>query len=713
MNKKVIIYILLFCFYSQFLSLKANDETYINSSNIIYDEKKNIIELAENSKINIDKINILIDKGIIDYTNDEIEVFGDFYLYEELNILSGKNLKGNTKLDIFSAVDVSYIYNNDLKIDSKKLNRNGNLIYFHDNFITPCELEGYFNCPTWSLRIDKTQYNIEKDKFTHFDSFLQIADYKLFYLPYLSHYGYKAPRQKGFLTPSLQFTIGGEQGIILPYYLPINESSDILFKPKIYFDTNFEILENYDLKTIINKRNAGGVASIEIDNIKRAKDPNVNNTIRLETKNIISKNQVFSASGMFTNSISTTRSINEDPITFEDIYLRLENYNFIKKDDYLKTELSSVESFDTSTKKSIPVSPSINYFNNISFDNFNTINELDFTILKRGNSNENNPSESLKLNINNEFISNYFLNNFNNYNKINFSNSINEYIYNNNTNLNNNSLKSSLILSSDFYFNKLNIINPRIKLILPLQIANTEKLVNEDSNSITFNYQNQYTENRFFGNDLMDTSPRIIYGIENNFKFLNQEIEFNLNQSYDFNKNNSYANKLNQNSELSDYALEATTNYKDLIFKIDTRLDQKNLSKKEMNYSLMLNNSFDLTLNYHETQSKAFNDLSNDTQALEFLVSKKLNENFSASYSTNLDVKNNYNPYKSYLNFSIFDECSQLDLTYTNTRFSDNFNTQPTETINVSFRMDYLGFLGYEQSTDLFFSEPGNINYGL
>ena len=32
---------------------------------------------------------------------------------------------------------------------------------------------------------------------------------------------------------------------------------------------------------------------------------------------------IISASGLFTNSISTTRSINEEPITFEDIYLRL------------------------------------------------------------------------------------------------------------------------------------------------------------------------------------------------------------------------------------------------------------------------------------------------------------------------------------------------------------------------------------------------------
>ena len=81
--------------------------------------------------------------------------------------------------------------------------------------------------------------------------------------------------------------------------------------------------------------------------------------------------------------------------------------------------------------------------------------------------------------------------------------------------------------------------------------------------------------------------------------------------------------------------------------------------------------------------------------------------------TSSLDVKNNYDPYSSKLNLSIFDECSQLDITYTNTRFNDNYNTQPKETIGITFSLDYLGFFGYEQSTDLFFTEPGNLNYGL
>tara|TARA_A100001015_G_scaffold14796_1_gene17277 strand:- start:1777 stop:2130 length:354 start_codon:yes stop_codon:yes gene_type:complete len=117
MNKIFSIFLFLIFLFNYVIRLSANDDTYINSSNIIYNEKQNIVELAKNSKINYKDTNILIDRGIIDYNKNEIEVFGNFYLYQELNILSGENLKGNTSLDIFTANNVSFIYNDDLKID--------------------------------------------------------------------------------------------------------------------------------------------------------------------------------------------------------------------------------------------------------------------------------------------------------------------------------------------------------------------------------------------------------------------------------------------------------------------------------------------------------------------------------------------------------------------------------------------------------------------
>ena len=66
MSKKVIIiFTFVIILLNQAFRLNANDDTYINSSNITYNEKKNIIELAENSKINFKNTNILIDKVLI------------------------------------------------------------------------------------------------------------------------------------------------------------------------------------------------------------------------------------------------------------------------------------------------------------------------------------------------------------------------------------------------------------------------------------------------------------------------------------------------------------------------------------------------------------------------------------------------------------------------------------------------------------------------
>ena len=712
---RIFISILLFIItlFSQIIKLVANDNAYINSNNITYNEKENVIELAENSKINFKNTNILIDRGIIDYDKNEFEVFGNFYLYEDLTILSGQDLKGNTSLDIFSANNVNYIYNDDLKIDSDNLNRENNLLYFYNNFLTPCELEGYFNCPTWSLRIDKTEYNIEEDKFTHFDAFLQIADYKVFYLPYFSHYGAKAPRKKGFLTPTIQFTIGGDQGIVTPYYLPINQNTDILFKPKISFNRNFEFSETFQLNTYITNKGSGGDTSISIDNIKNENSDDINTSLKINTKQVVNKNMIFSASGLFTNSISTTRSNNEEPLTFEDIYLKFENYNVIGENDFLKTELSSVESFEATNLNSIPIVPSLKYTNFVNFKDYSIINDLDFLILKRDESTTENPSESFKFKLSNEIFDYQIYKSILFQNKLTIDNSYNDYYFNKDQSLNHQSFKSTAIISSDLQFSKIGITNPKIKFIIPTQIENNNKSINEDSKSITFNYQNQFSDNRFFGSDLFDSSPRIVYGIENYFNTKNTETSFNINQSLDGNSNNNYAYLINQNSRLSDYSIESRLKINEILFKIDTRLDNNNLSKKEMNYELSYEKFMNTYIAYNETQSEAYRNLSTDTQSIIMNISKKINDNVNINFNSNLDVKNNYDPYKSTVQLSLFDDCSQLNISYSNTRFNDNFNTQPEEKISLTFIMDYLGFFGYEQSTDLFFKEPGSVNYGL
>ena len=91
----------------------------------------------------------------------------------------------------------------------------------------------------------------------------------------------------------------------------------------------------------------------------------------------------------------------------------------------------------------------------------------------------------------------------------------------------------------------------------------------------------------------------------------------------------------------------------------------------------------------------------------------QLHNNLILAYSSNIDLKNNFSSYYDKLGIKVFDECSSLNIEYSNRRYNDNYNTTPEELLSINFQMDYLGFFGYQQSTDLFFQEPGRVDYGL
>ena len=153
------------------------------------------------------------------------------------------------------------------------------------------------------------------------------------------------------------------------------------------------------------------------------------------------------------------------------------------------------------------------------------------------------PSEILSFKTNNSLKSNHKSKNTIFYNKINLNNNIASYEYEHSPNLDDEVFHSNIILSSDVFFNLRQSVTPRIKLIQNLNLV-SDKVINEDSKAITFNYHNQYSDNRLYGIDLEDNSSRIVYGLENKIKFYEKNLQFNLNQSYDFNKNNNYTKKL-------------------------------------------------------------------------------------------------------------------------------------------------------------------------
>ena len=134
--------------------------------------------------------------------------------------------------------------------------------------------------------------------------------------------------------------------------------------------------------------------------------------------------------------------------------------------------------------------------------------------------------------------------------------------------------------------------------------------------------------------------------------------------------------------------------------------------EKEMNYSVQYSKNIDLDIEYNETDAQAFQHSSSSTQSLGMNLGKQLNNNVKLYFNSDIDLKNNYSPLTQEIKLSLFDECSKLEISYLNERYNDNYNTKPNETISISFHMDYLGFFGYEQKSNLLFEEAGEIDYG-
>ena len=128
-----------------------------------------------------------------------------------------------------------------------------------------------------------------------------------------------------------------------------------------------------------------------------------------------------------------------------------------------------------------------------------------------------------------------------------------------------------------------------------------------------------------------------------------------------------------------------------------------------MNYSLEYDDEVNLAIEYNETSFDSFKSSSSNTKTLSLKLGKDLNKNSSIFYGSNLDIKDNYSPYSQFFKLSLFDECSKLEISYLDERYNDNYNTKPSETISLSFYMDYLGFFGYEQKTNLFYEESKNF----
>lgn len=731
MNKYILMFFLVFTIKLLPLSgenlegenLDDEINTYISSKNIFFDKKNNKVILGKDSYINNDEVGILSDGGYIDFKNNKIEIKDKFYLLQNEEIFSGYNLETDDKLEKATAENISYIISENFKIQSDNLVKEKNIINLYDNYVTPCKVDGFFNCPTWSLVVKKTAYNQTNDQYKHYDTFIQIADLKVFYLPYFSHYGQKAPRKIGFLTPSFNILdiANSELNITTPFYIPLNDQADITLVPTIslFRSDKFSNVLNYNLTSTSGSTQITVSTSYD-DN--KVKGKSLYNTIQISDTTVIDKNSHLSSNLTFTNNLSELNDNRDDTNPFEDLYINYNRYNTFYDKDYTKISINAVTAFNIEDQSTTPNSlPELTYYNMVSpiflGRKFYLKNQINISNIYRNTSLYELPNNRLNFSVKNNFKQRYnllglnLINSFNNILNIDSINYFNETVHQGNR-LTNKQIYSSEI-SKIFNFNNRNIFKSKVEGTFYNDYSNSNITLNEDTKSISLDYNSMFTDNRLNGYDISDDDLRIAYGIEYKNRNKNNLIsEINLGQAYNFDNTSKYISNIKSDGKLTDFLSNIDIGLGNWEINNQLRLDKSDLEIKEIFTEGSLQYEEDsVSIYFNNTDENSFIG-TEDSQNLGFSVNKKINDNIYMGYSSSFDVLNNYQPYSQSLMINIVDDCSSLVISYENQRYNDLNNTKPSETISFKYYMDYLGFFSYDQSFNSLFKDFGEVNYG-
>ena len=689
----------------------------INSDKIIYDKILEKITSKTNTNIIIDNSHIISGKNIIFFkTKLEIQSNEPSTIKDKFNNLiklKGFNYSAKTKILKTSEMQLidkeSNIYNSNnaiIDLGNERLAAKDIQIYFAEGelgenarlkgsslisennisiikngIFTSCKIRD--DCPPWSLKSEEIKHDKIKKSINYKNSWLQFYDVPIFYFPKFFHPDPTVKRQSGFLPPTLLSSSTSGGSINIPYYKVISENKDTTFTPRIYFNNDFLIQNEY-----------------------RQVNKNTNHISDLSLK----KMDNSSKSHFFSN----TRHILQNNFDFSEIELNLEKTS---SDTYLKGEniisktrnnsnqnlLNSYFKFDSSSED-------LNIFAELAtYEDLTKEKDSDkfeyilpnFTISKLLNNNTNskgrlnykisgssqkkntNVSESKLIN-NLNYESDFFFSKYgtiSNY-ELEFKNSLkkgkNSSLYKNNTQSENFStlyLNSSIPLKKS-YKNYNGNLSPKI---------NARYGLNKSENLSTLdrkiNITNVFSKNRLGINDSLEGGKSLTIGFDYDLKTKENDdyLGFSLGQIFRDveDKKLPLSSKMqNKSSDMvGNFNFQTDNNFKiNYDFSLDNNLDTINYSKIDTQLSI---NNFVTSFDFLEENG----DIGSDSYLLTDLK-YNFDEKNSISYNTRrnrkIDLTEYYNLIYEYKN-----DCMVAGIEYNKEYYQDR-DLKPSEQIFFS-----------------------------
>jgi LPS-assembly protein len=715
----------------------------IFAQKIIYDKKKLIINTETNS-IYLDNkgnklfannfsydlnLKIINAKNNVQYLDNDGNVFNFTNLkYDENNEVGvGIALKAQLK-DKSSIEGSEATFNNKTRILIVGKNNKKNIIdKFVDifsknsNIYTPCEKDKFSktikdDCPDWSLKTQKTIYDINKKMIYHYGSLMQIKNVPFFYTPYFSHPDPTVKRKSGFLPPSIKKFDNLGQTFKTPYFYAIDENKDLTFSPIYYFNENPIFLAEYRQQNLNSKfyidtsftegykrlnyvdkngttipRSAGSRNHFffnflgNYDDLLFDKNDLEVNVQRISQKNYLKINQI------------NTENIKQDVSSLKNNII-LNSYENNKKLSLSASIFENIndENRNTRFQYNIPSIDFSNFFN--KYDQYINIGNLLQIQNVGGDSNQgllNNKiettSEQKVLNVFIDGISNVFKTSINNIN-----------YYNQNINSQKENLNSDIFLTAavenTYPLVKINENNEHTiipKIFSKFTTGSTNKLAFQNK---VLTYGDIYSLNRSNNSSTPETGASIGYGTEYNLinKNLLNEVysksNFSIGQIARLNNSDNTLDSSTISKSRSAFAGNANFYYdklsKDNILKDDFNSNvysvgydfilsknTKKILKNNINAKIdYMSNS--IITNYYETH-----DIGNE-HYIDLQYTKKLNNNLNFLFGGRKNIQDNFTE-NNFIESNYDSDCLKIGLNLSKT-FYNNQEIKPSKSLTLS-----------------------------
>ena len=716
--------IFLFILFISIPNFNNAKEILIYADSISYDEDENIIAKG-NAKIFQNNKLIISDLIIFKKSNEQILLPSKFTFKDENNnFFEGENGFFDKNID-YAEFDFPKIKLNDgSRLIGKKFKRDGKIDIISKGVYSPCKSRikiANFICPAWQLEGEKILHDNENLFLYQKHSKMRVLNTPVFYLPYLvAPSPLRKDRKSGFLLPSVAlnfFDTKTSQSISLPYYFNLSIDKELLFTPiinygggvdssqRFIFDYN-QIISGGNLKTELtfdsNFENKNNNKWLSDASLISTFNKNINEHYRINIESALqtSKNYIQITKPndelSYKNSLSTNFTI--------------EGFNLNKIDDNLNISFNFYQTNqENEDNKTIPtVLPNIKYFTGYNNSkNYTTNSNFEFYNIFRDKSSlvhaKRQQKFSHNFNIKKEIIdfnskisleSKLFTQAFNTENKLLIGDAFKSGSYFR--------VFPILGISTETPMNIKNLsteltIKPKFNLTLAPGSSNSNKLSNEDSTNNDFNLENIYSLNRYTGNDKMDNSKRLTYGIE----AYNKNLKLSFGQSYEFTKNSNFHKEQGNENNLSDLlgTIEYfNNNYLSYNFRYD--LDESYLKKQNINFKY--NTKYgELDFSYLDQNTKINNIVTKDIETINYnFKSKKISKfskiNFGGIYDLKKEINQEYS-----IGYSYFDECFGINLDFNRKSYEEN-NLKPQDILTLMFSFKNIGSY---KSTNLAVSE--------